>query len=401
MLRWGIVCLLMTLVFAVSVLPGTGLWAWAWAWFLPSLPETPVPQLAILRQPREPIHAELVERGQSTGLTLLPAHVSGRVATGSEPGRFQHQWPGVYAEARFRGEAVTVRFDDAVNRARITLDGGAGGIVEVSRPGATDLRISGLTPAPHDIRMDKISESSSPASFGGFFIASDGEAMPPPAPRPRLIEFIGDSDTVGYGGTARRRDCSANQVFAATDSTQTFAPRVAAHFQADYRIIARSGIKLMRQEGDPEPQMAERYARALPDEADSTPAPEPAADIIVIALGSNDFESDAPAHSSSRKRRLLGSEFQHGLVDFVRAREQRNPRALFVLLAFSEYGDDLIEAHRAAEKALHDGGARITLVELPWRDRRGCHWHSSPRDHAMTADRLIAAVAAAEQGHPQ
>ena len=360
MLRWGIVCLLMTLVFAVSVLPGTGLWAWAWAWFLPSLPETPVPQLAILRQPREPIHAELVERGQSTGLTLLPAHVSGRVATGSEPGRFQHQWPGVYAEARFRGEAVTVRFDDAINRARITLDGGAGGIVEVSRPGATDLRISGLTPAPHDIRMDKISESSSPASFGGFFIASDGEAMPPPAPR-----------------------------------------RVAAHFQADYRIIARSGIKLMRQDGEDHAQMAERYARALPDEADSTPAPEPAADIIVIALGSNDFESDAPAHSSSRKRRLLGSEFQHGLVDFVRAREQRNPRALFVLLAFSEYGDDLIEAHRAAEKALHDGGARITLVELPWRDRRGCHWHSSPRDHAMTADRLIAAVAAAEQGQPQ
>ena len=395
MLRWGIVCFLITLAVASYVLPGTSLGAWAW--LLPPLPETPVRQLAIPRQPPEPIHAELVNRGQSTGLTLLPAHVSGRVATGSEPGRFQHQWPGVYAEARFRGEAVTVRFDDAINRARITLDGGAGGIVEVSRPGATDLRISGLTPAPHDIRMDKISESFSPASFGGFFVASDGEALPPPDPRPKLIEFIGDSDTVGYGGTAQRRDCSAEQVFAATDSTQTFASRVAAHFEADYRIIARSGIKLMRHDGDAEPQMVERYARALPDEADSTPAPELAADIIVIALGPNDVASSAPAHLVGRDRRRLSLEFQPALVDFVRAREERNPQALFVLLAFSEYGNDLIDAHRAAEKALREGGARITLVVLPWRHRRGCHWHSSPRDHAMTADRLIAAIAAAER----
>ncbi len=397
MLRWGIVCLLMTLAFAVSILPGTGQLSLAWAWFLPPLPKIPVPRLAILRQPREPIYAELVERGPSTGLLSLPAHVSGRVAAGSEPGGFQHQWPGIYAEARFRGKAVTVRFDDAINRARITLDGGAGGIVEVSRPGAADLRISGLTPAPHDIRMDKISESFSPASFGGFLIAPDAEAMPPPAPRPRLVEFIGDSDTVGYGATAQRRDCSADQVFAATDSTQTFASRVAAYFQADYRILARSGIKLMRHDGDPEPQMVERYGRALPDEADSTPAPEPAADIIVIALGPNDVASNAPAHLAGRERRRLSLEFQQGLADFVRAREERNPRALFVLLAFSEYGNDLIDAHRAAEKALREGGARITLVVLPWRHRRGCHWHPSPGDHAMTADRLIAAIAAAER----
>jgi len=360
-----------------------------------------VPQLAILRQPPEPIHADLVNRDEKTDLALLPTRVSGRVTNGSEPGTFQHQWPGVYAEARFRGGAVTVRFDDAINRARITIDGGAGGVVEVSRPGSADLRISGLAPVPHNIRMDKISESFSLASFGGFFVASDGDALPPPDARPKLIEFIGDSDTVGYGGRAQRRDCSADQVFAATDSTQTFVSRVAAHFQADYRIIARSGIKLMRHDGDAEPQMVERYARALPDEADSTPAPEPAADIIVIALGPNDVVSNAPTHLVGRDRRRLSFEYQHALVDFVRAREGRNPQALFVLLAFSEYGNDLIDAHRAAEKALREGGARITLVVLPWRDRRGCHWHSSPRDHATTADRLIAAIAAAERDQAQ
>ncbi len=396
MLRWGIGCLLVMLALAVYVLPGAGLWAWVG--LLPSLPETPVPQLAILHQPPEPIHAELVSGDDRNDLAVLPARVSGRIAHGSEPGTFQHQWPGVYAEARFRGEAVTVRFDDAVNRSRITLDGGAAGVVEVSRPGTADLRISGLAPGAHDIRMDKISESFSPASFGGFFIPPDGEALPPPAARAKLFEFIGDSDTVGYGGTAQRRDCSAEQVFAATDSTRSFGSLVAAHFNADYRMIARSGIGLVRNYGGGERElvMPIRYARALPDAPDIPSIPEPKPNVIVVALGSNDFGSDLQTNEPWNDARGLRQDFQAALIDLLRARNRANPQALLVLLAFGEYGDELVGAYRAAEASLREDGARTTLVVLPKLDRHGCHWHPSPRDHAMIADRLIAAIGAAE-----
>jgi lysophospholipase L1-like esterase len=370
-----------------------------WMWRSPPFPGAPVPRLVVLGQAPASIRAELVPASKAADLILLSPRISGRVVEGSEPGSFQHHWPGFYAEARFRGRAVTVRFDDDMNRFRITLDGGAGGIVEISRPGASELRISGLTLAAHDIRLVKISESPAPRLFGGFFVDNGGEALPPPDDLPKLIEFIGDSDTVGYGSTAQRRDCNEEQVFAATDSSRTFGAIVAAHFGMDYRMIARSGVGLVRNydasaRGLTMPSL---YARGSPDDVESKPAAERAPDIVVVGLGSNDFGSKLQADEPWRDHRALRRDFQPALIEFMRARQTPNPRALFVLLAFGEYGDELVGAYRAAEEAMKRNNARTSLVILPKLDRLGCHWHPSPRDHAMISQALIAAIAAAAQ----
>jgi lysophospholipase L1-like esterase len=366
-------------------------------WRSPPFPSAPVPRLAVLGQTPASIHAELVPTSKVTDSIPLSSRILGPVVEGSEPGSFQHHWPGFYAEARFRGRAVTARFDDDMNRFRITLDGGASGIVEISRPGAAELRISGLTLAAHDIRLEKISESPGPRLFGGFFVDNGGEALPPPDVAPKLIEFIGDSDTVGYGSTAQRRDCSDEQVFAATDSSRTFGPSVAAHFGMDYRMIARSGIGLVRN-FDASPRgltMPSLYARGLPDDAESKPVAERTPDIVVVGLGSNDFGSKLQADEPWRDHRALRRDFQLALIEFMRARQTPNPQALFVLLAFGESGDELVGAYRAAEEAMKRSNARTSLVVLPKLDRRGCHWHPSPRDHSMIAQALIAAIAAA------
>jgi lysophospholipase L1-like esterase len=367
-----------------------------WMWRSPSLPSTPVPRLVVLGHSTVSIRAELVPASKSADSIPLSPRIAGRVVTGSEPGGIQHHWPGFYAEARFRGRAVTARFDDEVNRFRITLDGGAGGIVEISRPGAAELRISGLPLAVHDIRLEKISESPAPSLFVGFFVDNGGEALPPPDAAPKLIEFIGDSDTVGYGSTAQRRDCSNEQVFAATDSSRTFGPSVAAHFGADYRLVARSGIGLVRNaDGAARGQtMPNLYARGLPDDAESKTAAERAPDIVVVGLGSNDFGSKLQADEPWSDHRALRRDFEPALIEFMRARQSANPLALFVLLAFGEYGDELVGAYRAAEKAMKRSNARTLLVILPKLDRLGCHWHPSPRDHAMIAQALITAIAA-------
>lgn len=343
------------------------------------------------------MHAELVAASKTTNLIPLTARISGRVVKVFETGSFVHHGPGFYAEARFRGGAITVRFDDDINRFRITLDGGTGGIVEVSRPGAVDLRLSGLAPVSHHIRLEKISQSSAPAPFGGFFVDPGGETLPPPDNASMLIEFIGDSDTVGYGSTAQRRDCSDEQAFAATDTSLSFGPRIGAHFGADYRIIARSGIGLVRNFEGAGSTMASQYARGLPDVADSTPVPEFAPNIVVVGLGSNDFGSGLQADQAWRDHRALRLVFQPALIEFLHARKRSSPRALFILLAFGEYGDELVGAYRATEVALRHDGARISLVVLPALDRRGCHWHPSPHDHAMIAEKLIAAISSAER----
>lgn len=384
---------------ALALVTGLSAFVYRAEWTAPPLPRTPVAKLTVLGDASMPIEAKLVPVEEGTNLIPLPVRVSGRMERQREAGGIRHEWPGLYAEARFRGRSVTVRFDDSINRFRITLDGGRGGLVETARPGSADLRLSGLAPGEHVIRAEKISESFAPAVFGGFFIGKEYDALPTPAGPSRLIEFIGDSDTVGYGGTAERRTCTAEQVFATTDSSRSFGPRVAAHFGADYRMIARSGIGLVRNSGGARAQtMPDQYPRALPNDGASVSTTEPTPDIVVVGLGSNDFGSPLQSGEPWRDRQALRQDFQTALIAFLRARHASHPAALVVLLAFGEYGEDLVGAHRAAEEALKLEGARVVLIVLPKLDRRGCHWHPSPRDHALIADKLTAAISAAEPG---
>ncbi|SIQ49550.1 hypothetical protein SAMN05421641_108132 [Paracoccus thiocyanatus] len=366
--------------------------AGAWyAWPAPPRPVTPVPALRL--DDGADIRVRLVE--PQPGLTALAATITGRAASVPAGPGLRHEWPGFHASARFTGTAITLRFDDAVNRWRITLDGQA---VELARPGRKDLRIDGLSPGVHDIRAEKISESPAPATFGGFFLDKGAAALPPPPPPPRLIEFIGDSDTVGFGNTAQRRDCDAEEIFAATDTSRGFGPQAAAALGSDYRLIARSGIGLLRNYGgaDPAHTMERLYSLALPGDPDAPALPQRRADIVVIALGSNVFGSDLDPGEGWGDKAELGGDFGPALADFAAARLGDNPGATMVLLAFGEYGPELVQAHRRASDLLSARGMANLLLVLDDPRRDACLWHLSARDHAAIAERLVAAL-----GQPQ
>lgn len=355
-------------------------------------PVTPVPLLDLAQSG---LQARLV--APQPGLVLLPAQTSGRAATGPESGSHRHEWPAFHASARFIGTAVTLRFDDAVNRWRVTLDGQA---LTLSRPGLQDLRIDGLAPGPHEIRAEKISESQAPALFGGFFLDPGATALPPPEPAARLIEFIGDSDTVGFADTAARRDCSAEEVYAATDTSRAYGPQVAAALGTDYRVIARSGIGLLRNYGgaDPERTMDRLYPLALPSDPNAAALPQRPADTIVVALGSNVFGSELAPGERWTDKSELRHDFGPALADFAAARAAENPGASIVLLAFGEYGADLVDAHRAASEQLSAQGIANRLVVLGNPKRNACLWHPSAADQAMIAQTLTEALQTPQSG---
>ncbi|MDS9468293.1 lipase [Paracoccus sp. MBLB3053] len=363
-----------------------------WLWPEPARPHVPVEQISILRGENDFwLAADL--RPPQDGLNAVSMQVTGRASTGPR-GALLQEWPGFHAEARFHGTSVTVRFQDSENRWRITLDDGRSGGIEISRPGVSDLRIQGLPEADHWIRVEKISESSMPASFGGILIAEDAAALPPPAPMPRLIEFIGDSDTVGFGNAAQTRNCTEEEIFAATDTSKSFGPQVARRLGADYRIIARSGIGLLRNYGGAAPNstMTSRYGLALPSNPSATWLSDRVADIIVVGLGSNDFGSDFAPGEVWQDQDRLSTDFEPILISFLRDRLRENPGALMVLLAFGEYGTPLVRPYEAAEKALHEDGANVVLVTLPDLDRSACLWHPSAEDHQAIADRIVSAI---------
>lgn len=378
--------------FGLAAALATVLFTMIWFWPRPERPHVPVPPVEIHARPENAgLVATLV--APQEGLAELPLLVTGRASAGGKGGYLQ-EWPGFHVTARFRGSAVRVRFADSTNRWRVTLDGGEGGEIELARPGAKDLAIRGLPPGEHQVRVEKISESSMPSRFGGIFADAGGEALPTPEPMPRLIEFIGDSDTVGFANTANIRECSEEEVFAATDTSRSFGPQVAARLGADYRMVARSGIGLLRNYGGakPEATMASRYVMALPSEPAAARLPQPEADIVVTGLGSNDFGSDFAAGEPWQDQQALSRDFGPKLTAFLRDRVRENPGALQVLLAFGEYGDPLLVPYREAAAALRADGTRVALVELPKLERTACFWHPSANDHALIADAIVAAI---------
>lgn len=330
------------------------------------------------------------------GLSAVPMQVGGRAAAGRDGG-LRQEWPGFHVTARFDGSEVRVRFDDGINRWRVLLDGGQNGRIELAMPETQDLLISGLAPGAHEIRVEKISESFMPARFGGIFVdRSRATALPaPPAPHP-LIEFIGDSDTVGLANGATTRECSEAESFAATDTSRAFGPQLAAELGMDYRMIARSGIGLLRNYAGatPETTMRDRYALALPGDPAAARLPQPPADIVVTGLGSNDFGSDLQPGEPWADVPALSRDFAPALTDFLRARARENPGALQVLLAFGEYGAPLVAPYEAAQAALQAEGIDATLVVLPDLERSACYWHPSAADHMLIARSLVTAIRA-------
>lgn len=345
------------------------------------------------------LRVEEVEVGPSSREVLhpLPAKATGLMAPagGSDPAPggsgWRHQWPGAYFEARFEGDSVVMAFDDPRNRYRIALDGGAGPVLVLRPSGSQGVRLSGLGPGPHEVRVDRISESLSGASiFGGFFVDVEGRALPPPPDRDRRIEFIGDSDSVGLGNLSERRDCTGDEVFLLTDTQESFGPRVARHFDADYRLNAASGVTLVGDAREGAPGMRALHGRAL---IDATAPPDPAAwapDVIVVALGSNDFASE-PAPSGARADPDgFRDDFARQYADFLLELRRQQPQAFLLALAWEEYGSDYLRAHEAAlEEARARGEARLDLLVLPAMRKTGCLWHPNLADHEAVAGALI------------
>ncbi len=310
----------------------------------------------------------------------LPVHVGGRVVAEGQALRFG--WPGTYFEGRFRGTDVTVAFDTKTDFYRVLVDGKL--FQTLTKPERTELRVTGLKPGIHTVRLEKLTESQSGGgSFLGFF--THGTPMAPPVRRLQ-IEFIGDSHSVGYGNISATRDCNPAQVHDTTDTSQAFGPILAKRLGADYRVIAYSGYGIVRNYagGKPGENLPFLYPRAIPGEpakaaADKGWRPK----VIVINLGTNDFSTPVHAGEGWADAAALRADYRAKYIAFVRARKAAQPGARIVLMGAENFYADV------AAVAAATGAAP---VKVPALEMTGCNWHPSRKDHRVMADLLAATL---------
>ena len=337
----------------------------------------------------------LPEAAAAQSIALEP-FIGGRVVTSTVAGHatYTYSWPGIYFEAQFAGNAVDVKVDDAQNNLYLYIDGVHK--LTLTRPGLATIALKDLGTGTHTVRLEKASETqNATGAFGGFYIDGGERALPPPR-YDRRIEFIGDSLTVGYGDTARGQTCTVDDVRETTDTSQSFAPLTAKHFDAAYRIVASSGHGVVRNYAgrDPGNTMPVLYQYSLFDR--TVPADDTGwtPDVVVIGLGTNDFSTALGDNEAWRTRADLRADFIRRYVEFVQHLRGRWPAAQFILMASTSYDHEIIDAVNVVADTLRNG--RMTNLEVlafDGLDYQACDGHPSLKDEGLLSQLLIARIA--------
>ena len=252
----------------------------------------------------------LLSAGVQARSETIPA-TDGRVTiigrTQATDGSVSFDWTGVYVKVRFQGSQLSVKLSDTnKNYYNVWIDAPMSQapckvictssqdttICLFSQQQLKELFGKKGARAPHQVILQKRTEGFQGCTTLHQFI-TDGKFLQADPPSDRVIEFIGDSYTCGYGTEATHKDR-----FSAETENQnlTYACESARFFGAEQLVTAHSGMGISRNyDGkNTEDNMAARYLKAFDrqDAPDWNPAQSDLKpDITVIYLGTNDFST--------------------------------------------------------------------------------------------------------------
>lgn len=318
---------------------------------------------------------------------MLITHSS--TASGFGTRNYTSQWPGAYFRAAFQGDTVFFRLVSGDEILHIVVD--AQPSVSLVRPEAGVYQVDGLDRGQHAISVFIATESQgAPNTFGGFAILPNETALKP-SERKRQIEFIGDSHTVGYGNLSARRECTKDQVWADTNDTKAFGAMTASHYDADYQINAISGRGIVRNyagyKGDTLPQA---YPYVLFDKKQAYRRNAWKPQVIVIALGTNDFSTPLNPGEPWKTRDELHADYEKAYLQFLKNLRARNSHAYFIVWATDMANGEIeTEARSVVQQRQKLGDNQITFLPVHGLSFSGCDWHPSLTDDKVIADKLL------------
>ena len=228
-------------------------------------------------------------------------------------------------------------------------------------------------------------DEAGPVTLNAVF--TDGEPQAPDA-RPLMIEFLGDSLTVGEGTMGPYGGEEWRMLFVSHMSA--FPTLVAEAMKADKRVIALGGWGAARSwDNQPDSRIGRIYGKlcAVTPGGDVTaPANERAADAVVINLGTND--SSALTKVASEELPLVRAELRTRALQLMEAVRARYPKAV-ILWAYGLCGhpvEDILKG--AVEDARANGDRNVYYLSLTDAASLGSRMHPSRDAHRKAAEEI-------------
>ncbi len=288
------------------------------------------------------------------------------------------------------------------NRARVAVyvDGKRVTDMLLSEPETVVTAFDSDSAETHIVRVIKLSEAAM-STCGISGITVDGEIRPTER-KEKLIEFVGDSITCGYGVDDEDRD--HHFATGTEDVTRAYAYKTANALDAEYSMVSFSGYGIVSgytatgeksgnqlvpdyyeklgfsygtYKGEYKPQeIAWGFTRRQPD-------------LIVINLGTNDM-SYVLDHEDRRE------EYITGYLSFLKTVRRNNPDAR-ILCVLGIMGEALCPAVEETVRCYkkETGDERISYMgfsdQLP-EDGYVADWHPTEITHTKAAEKLAAEI---------
>ncbi len=340
---------------------------------------TPPPVDAVTNNPVAP----------PAGVIALGVRWIGRVDTTSEPTHPRFSWSGSGFAARFEGTSLSAAL--AINGPAMifkpVVDGAPQPAFTATGGGTTtNVLASGLAAGVHTVELYRQTEGPQGDSRLISLTVGDGALMDPPAGASRLIEFVGDSITCGYGvlGALADSDC-----FPTESHFDTYGAIAGRALGAEVSTIAASGRGIIRNYGgDTGDTMPKIYKRAV------TNAPTPEWDFhvepqaVVINLGTNDISNgkgdpgDAFRNTYRTLLETVRAEYPHTAIVCIIAPLLNGGD----LTTIARHIQDAVDARRAA------GDTNVEFFnQIPAQtaDKYACQYHPNVAENMMMADLLV------------
>lgn len=194
---------------------------------------------------------------------------------------------------------------------------------------------------------------------------------------------------VGFGNLSTKRECSKEEIFDTTDSQQAYPAQVARKYDADFQLNAYSGIGIVRNYDGNEPDrpMPVLYPRVLFDDPTTYDRKGWTPQVIVIALGGNDFSTPLKPGEKWQDTAALRADWEATFVKFLADIRAQNPKAFLIMGVLETFNADYLAASKSVLSAYRAGGdTRIGMVTYPQLENTGCLWHPSLNDHKTMTD---------------
>lgn len=247
----------------------------------------------------------------------------GRV-TADDGGNVSGDWSGIYARLRFTGDGLSVKVSDSKKNYYnlwldketwrepdkiVTVTGKDTTIVLLSKEEISAIcgKKNAKPTVTHQITLQKRTEGEQGlTTFHSFSV--NGTLLPADAVRPRVIEFVGDSYTCGYGS---ENSVKTDPFKPETENcNKSYCNIVARYFDAECVLVAHSGFGIARNYNDNVKgwYMPERYSQLYDMDRESrwdAAACPVKPNITVIYLCTNDFSTDRQPSKSMFKKNYI------------------------------------------------------------------------------------------------